>query len=148
MPVAMLPPMSAIPMPPPAAAATPAPGMSARVPAMPPPMPTDAMSLRAAYGTPDFVRRETDSELWRYDAPGCAAFFFLYRDGDALRLRYTETNPRGREAVADPACIAKLDHRVPAATPVNPSMQGSGRMRDVVTYRPALGRFFAKGLWS
>jgi hypothetical protein len=73
--------------------------------------PTDAVSLRAAYGMPDFVRREVDSELWRYDGMGCAAFFFLYREGEVWRLRYSETMPRGREAPADPACLSALSSR-------------------------------------
>ena len=76
------------------------------------PAPTDAVSLRAAYGAPDFVRRERDSELWRYDGASCAAFFFLYRDGDALKIRYVETEPRGAMAPADPQCLASLNGRV------------------------------------
>src|SRR6185369_250309 len=70
--------------------------MIAPPPIAPPPQPpTDAQSLRARYGAPDFVRQESDSELWRYDGDKCAAFFFLYRDGDALKIRYSETLPRG-----------------------------------------------------
>ncbi len=53
-----------------------APGPQA-APRPPPAPPTAAVTLRAAYGAPDFVRRETDSELWHYDGMGCAAFFFL-----------------------------------------------------------------------
>jgi hypothetical protein len=77
------------------------------LPAMPPP-PTDAASLRARYGAPDFIRREPQSELWRYDGADCAAFFFLYREGNALKLRYTETMPRGMMMAADPACVESL----------------------------------------
>ncbi len=73
--------------------------------------PTDSVSLRAVYGAPDFVRRETDSELWRYDGMGCAAFFFLYREGEIWRLRYSETNPRGRAMPADTACLTGLSAR-------------------------------------
>jgi len=76
------------------------------------PAPTDAPSLRARYGTPDFIRREMDSELWRYDAQNCAVFFFLYREGDALKLRYSETAPRGMAMPADPACLQSLNARV------------------------------------
>lgn len=75
------------------------------------PAPTDAQSLRARYGAPDFVRREMDSELWRYDSAKCAIFFFLYRDGDALKIRYSETMPRGMNMAADPACIESLNGR-------------------------------------
>jgi len=80
----------------------------------PPPPPTDAQSLRAAYGAPDFIRRETDSELWRYDAKSCTVFFFLYREAGLLRIRYTETTPRGKESPADSDCMRGLNER-PAA---------------------------------
>jgi hypothetical protein len=82
--------------------------MTPIVPLMQPP-PTDAASLRARYGTPDFIRREAESELWRYDGTDCAAFFFLYRESDVLKLRFSETMPRGKETAADPACIESLN---------------------------------------
>ena len=71
-------------------------------------MPTDAQSLRAAYGTPAFIRREPDSELWRYDGMTCAAFFFLYSEGGTYRVRHTETSPRGTDMPADPDCLRSL----------------------------------------
>ena len=77
-------------------------------PAPPPPMPTDAQSLRAAYGAPAFIRREPDSELWRYDGMGCTAFFFLYPEGGTYRIRHAETSPRGRDMPADPDCLRSL----------------------------------------
>jgi len=85
-------------------------------PEPPPPPPTDGPSLRAAYGAPDFVRRESDSELWRYDVSGCAVFFFLYREGEALKIRYAETSPRGRESPLDPACLKGLTVRAASAS--------------------------------
>ena len=85
-------------------------------PAPPPPL-TDAQSLRAAYGAPDFVRKEMDSELWRYDGRNCAAFFFLYREGQQMRIRYSETNPRGKDAAADPGCLDSLSARPGASLP-------------------------------
>ncbi|HXJ02059.1 MAG TPA: hypothetical protein VNH44_12625 [Micropepsaceae bacterium] len=81
--------------------------MTPAPPVMLPP-PTDAVSLRERYGVPDFIRREPESELWRYDGAHCAAFFFLYREGDVLKLRYTETMPRGMTTPADPACVESL----------------------------------------
>lgn len=82
--------------------------MISPVPVMAPP-PVDAMSLRARYGPPDFVRRDADSELWRYDGSDCAVFFFFYREGDTLRIRYTESMPRGTEMPADPKCVDSLN---------------------------------------
>jgi hypothetical protein len=84
--------------------------MAPALPAMLPP-PTDAVSLRERYGAPDFIRREPDSELWRYDGANCAAFFFLYREGNLLKLRYTETMPRGMDMAADPVCVESLSGR-------------------------------------
>jgi hypothetical protein len=66
----------------------------------------DAVSVRAEFGVPDFVRKEIESELWRYDAKDCTAFFFLYRDGAVMRLRYIETAPRGANDAPDPSCLA------------------------------------------
>jgi hypothetical protein len=70
-------------------------------------MPTDPQSLRAAFGAPAFIRRESDSELWRYDGAGCAAFFFLYPEDGTYRVRHAETSPRG-ELPADPDCLRSL----------------------------------------
>jgi hypothetical protein len=79
--------------------------------AMPLPAPTDGQSLRSRYGAPDFIRREMETELWRYDGEACSIFFFLYREGDALKLRYTESTPRGLNMAADPRCVESLNAR-------------------------------------
>jgi hypothetical protein len=79
--------------------------------AMPAPIPTDGSAIRARFGAPDFLRREMDNELWRYDANHCSVFFFLQRRGATLQLRYTETLPRGTDIAADPACVTALDQR-------------------------------------
>ena len=71
--------------------------------------------MRAAYGAPDFIRREMDTELWRYDGVACAMFFFLYRDGDSLKIRYSESLPRGMTMAADPACVQSFSGRAGAA---------------------------------
>jgi hypothetical protein len=91
-------------------ATTPLPAMAAMISPVPvvPPPPVDAASLRARYGPPDFVRREPDSELWRYDGADCAVFFFLYREGDVLRIRYSESMPRGADMPSDPKCVESL----------------------------------------
>lgn len=81
---------------------------------MPQPLPMDAAALRMRLGNPDFVRREMDTELWRYDAQRCSVFFFMEQEGGILRLRYTETLPRGMEMAADPACISALEERMAA----------------------------------
>jgi hypothetical protein len=75
----------------------------------------DATALRMRLGNPDFVRHEMGAELWRYDAQRCSVFFFMQQEGGRLRLRYTETLPRGMEMAADPACISALEQRMAAA---------------------------------
>jgi hypothetical protein len=84
-------------------------------------MPTDAQSLRAAYGTPAFIRREPGSDLWRYDGMNCAAFFFLYPEGGTYRIRHAETAPRGQDMPTDPDCLRSLivpAGGAPAAAPM------------------------------
>ncbi|HEX5281459.1 MAG TPA: hypothetical protein VFW28_15375 [Micropepsaceae bacterium] len=82
---------------------------------MPEPLPTEAGALRMRLGNPDFVRREMGTELWRYDAPRCSVFFFMQQQDGMLRLRYTETLPRGTNTAADPACLSALQDHMAAA---------------------------------
>ena len=84
------------------------------VPALPPPLPPpprDQIELRAAYGAPSFVRREAESELWRYDGAGCTLFVFLYRVGGAVLIRHMETMPRNADMTADETCLATIKPR-------------------------------------
>ena len=76
----------------------------------------DEAAVRAEYGAPDFVRKEADSELWRYDGAGCALFLFLYRENDAYLLRYRETLPRGANDPADAACEMSIKARAAPAS--------------------------------
>ena len=81
-----------------------------------PPAGTGEAAIRAEYGAPDFVRNETDSQLWRYDGRDCALFFFMYRETDSLVLRYAETNPAGENAAVDSNCIGAIkEARAPSS---------------------------------
>ena len=71
---------------------------------------TDA-NLREAIGAPSFVRKESGSELWRYDSASCRAFFFLYPNGADRIVRHVETMPRGKDIAADPGCLNALRGR-------------------------------------
>jgi hypothetical protein len=75
----------------------------------------NATELRAEFGTPDFVRRETDSELWRYDGEGCSLFAVLYRDNADFLVRHIETLPQGNGMPADEACVNRI--KASAAAP-------------------------------
>ena len=93
------------------------------LPAAPPPgEPADLVglqpsALRVAFGAPAFVRKDGPAEMWRYDSPGCKAFFFFYSNGSALTIKHVETLPRGSEMAADANCLAAI--RQHAASPVS-----------------------------
>lgn len=72
-----------------------------------------ATQLREVFGAPDFVRKEGSMELWRYDSPGCKAFFFLYPYGQSLLVRHVETLPRGNVMAADQSCLDSLHPKSP-----------------------------------
>ena len=95
------------------------PGRVALPPAPPSGEPADmtgmtAEALRAAFGAPSFEREEGGAELWRYAGAGCQAFFFLYPDAGALKVRHVETLPRPRDAASDPDCLRSLRGSPPA----------------------------------
>ena len=69
----------------------------------------DAQGLRAAFGQPAFVRKDSGSEMWRYDSASCKAFFFLYPGvSGSTVVRHVETLPRGSSIAADADCLAQL----------------------------------------
>ena len=61
--------------------------------------------VRVAFGTPAFVRKDGQTEMWRYDNPRCRAFFFFYAQGSSEVVRHVETLPRGATMAADAACL-------------------------------------------
>jgi hypothetical protein len=74
--------------------------------------------LRIAFGAPALTREDGKTEMWRYDGPGCRAFFFLYPDGGALAVRHVETVPRGRDMAADQICLDAIRAH-PTTAPVS-----------------------------
>jgi hypothetical protein len=67
-----------------------------------------AAQLRAMLGEPVFTRQDGAAQMWRYDAAGCRAFFFLYGNGADQRVRHVQTVPAGAGQAADPACLSAL----------------------------------------
>ena len=67
-----------------------------------------APQLQAMLGAPAFVRKDGATEMWRYDAPSCRAFFFIYGSTAGPIVRHIETLPAGKSAAADPACLNSL----------------------------------------
>ncbi len=74
--------------------------------------------LRVQFGAPAFVRHDGTAQIWRFDGPGCKAFFFLYsRDGNTA-VWHVETAPRGASIAADENCLSALRARM-APKPVS-----------------------------
>ncbi|MGZ6006420.1 MAG: hypothetical protein ACXWKS_03055 [Rhizomicrobium sp.] len=100
------------------------PAQQVRLPSAPPPGEPSGTTglheseLRAAFGVPALVRHDGTAQIWRFDAPGCRAFFFLYsRDGNTA-VWHVETTPRGVNIAADENCLSALRARA-AARPVS-----------------------------
>jgi hypothetical protein len=74
--------------------------------------------LRAAFGIPALVRHDGNAQIWRFDAPGCKAFFFLYSRDGATAVWHVETMPRGVNIAADENCLNALRARA-APRPVS-----------------------------
>ena len=68
----------------------------------------DAARIRVAFGAPQFVRKDGQVEMWRYDGANCKAFFFMYPRGDSLAVKHVETMPRPDNAAADTTCLQGL----------------------------------------
>jgi|GEM_PF-1128612 len=75
----------------------------------------EADKIRGLYGQPSFIRKEQESELWRYDGENCAAFFVLYQERAGLRVRHVEINP-SQGAMGDAACLAGIKARARATS--------------------------------
>jgi hypothetical protein len=71
----------------------------------------EEQTVETAYGQPAFVRKEPDSELWRYDGSQCQAFFFFDRVNGALVMRSVATLPDSK-GKADEKCLKALRARV------------------------------------
>jgi len=73
-----------------------------------------AEALRAAFGTPAFVRKDGETEFWRYNGATCHAYFFLYKTNSILTVGHVETLPHGASIAADDSCLNALRlHPVP-----------------------------------
>ena len=68
-------------------------------------------NLRAIYGQPAFVRKDAAAQIWRFDGPGCKAFFFIYARDGRTGVWHVETTPRGQSIAADENCLSALRAR-------------------------------------
>jgi hypothetical protein len=60
--------------------------------------------LKARLGTPAFSRKDGTTEMWRYDAGQCHAFFFF----TGGQVSHVETVPRPSDQAADTGCLNAL----------------------------------------
>ncbi len=81
------------------------------IPPAPPAPPRDEAGVRAAFGEPRLVRKEAQSEMWRYDGVNCALFVFLYRENETILVRHMETLPKAANEAADETCVAGIRAR-------------------------------------
>jgi hypothetical protein len=70
-------------------------------------------NIQAAFGSPAFVRKDGQTQMWRYDGQTCRAFFFFYGQTGLQTLRHVETLPRGTAMAADATCLAALRAQQP-----------------------------------
>ena len=77
------------------------------------------VSLKAVYGAPAFVRKDATAQIWRFDAPSCKAFFFLYSRDGKTAVWHVETAPRGSSIAADENCLSALRARAASRPPVS-----------------------------
>ena len=78
----------------------------------PPPAPIEApnfnamsqQALRTRLGTPAFSRKDGATEMWRYDAGACHAYFFF----TGTTVSHIETLPRASDGAPDTACLIAL----------------------------------------
>src|SRR5690348_9383248 len=68
----------------------------------------DAGRIRVAFGAPQFVRKDGQVEMWRYDGAACKAFFFMYPNGSSMYVRHVETLPHPATQAADSNCLQDL----------------------------------------
>jgi hypothetical protein len=62
----------------------------------------------AAFGSPDFTRRDAPAEVWQYRSAACVLDVFFYPEGRNLRVAYAATRSRGLIKVAENTCFPAL----------------------------------------
>jgi hypothetical protein len=67
--------------------------------------------LASSFGTPDFLRRDGNAEIWQYRAASCILDIFLYPEPDELRVAYAEARPRGAQRTTPESCAAAVAGR-------------------------------------
>jgi hypothetical protein len=66
----------------------------------------DGRDIETLLGPPKFVRRDGPAQIWQYGVKTCTLNLFLFRDGQALRVRHFEFRHPGAELEPNAACDA------------------------------------------
>ena len=69
-----------------------------------------AENIQKLFGTPDFVRQDIGTQLWRYKGEGCLLNLAMYpqADGVSYRVVHQETSDENGNLIETPLCIKQL----------------------------------------
>jgi hypothetical protein len=68
----------------------------------------ESRGLAEKLGSPSFVRRDGEAEVWQYLSKSCILDVFLYRNDGKLLVDYAELRGRGAAPLSRPACYLKM----------------------------------------
>ena len=68
----------------------------------------ESRGLADMLGSPDFVRRDGNAEVWQYPAESCILDVFLYRDKGTLSVDYVELRGRGTALLSRQDCYRRM----------------------------------------
>jgi len=68
----------------------------------------ESRGLADKLGSPGFVRRDGQAEVWQYPAESCILDVFLYRNNGTLSVDYVELRGRGTAELSRQDCYRKM----------------------------------------
>ena len=68
----------------------------------------ESRSVADKLGSPGFVRRDGEAEVWQYPSKFCILDVFLYHDDGKLSVDYVELRGRGSAPLSRQACYLKM----------------------------------------
>jgi hypothetical protein len=66
----------------------------------------ESRDVETLLGRPKFVRRDGPAQIWQYGVPTCTLNLFLFREGQALRVRHLEFRQPDADPSPDAVCSA------------------------------------------
>ena len=68
----------------------------------------ESRGLANKLGSPGFVRRDGEAEVWQYLSKSCILDVFLYRNDGKLSVAYAELRGRGAAPLSRQACYLNM----------------------------------------